>query len=326
MTNPTRRELLQTTVGLSALAASNAKATAHQGAETQTSASSPWQPVRVIDCDSMPWSGANDLGWRTKSLFNNPDTGDRLMLILLPVGADGGTSHYHDFHEWAYWLTGDFVNNEYTHPEQRIGAFQQFREGVFLDRPAFSLHGGEPDRLESQVGGSCLIMEEGGKSVGVVPGDPRYSDAWRNVRQWSVPRIIDTIGEMPWELAGDAEGLFIKRLVDDQVRGFRATLWRLAAGFQSSTAADFARPHYYRQAHQFNYVLAGDLRIQAYSWPGTKAEVVTLGPNFYFERGPLAVYGLAEGAASEGGCVWLEVTYGKGTAISNTPIEARRFT
>ncbi len=323
MTNPTRREILQTTVGIGALGANGV---ARADAEILTSASSPWQPVRVLDCDAMAWSDPNQLGWRIKTLFSNPDTGDRLLLINIPIGADGGTNHYHDFHEWAYWLTGDFVNNEYTHPEQRIGAFQQFREGVFLDRPAYSLHGGEPDRLESQVGGSCLIMEEGGKTVGVLPSDPRYSEEWRDVRQWSVPRIIDTIADMPWELAGAAEGSFVKRLVDDQVRGFRATLWRLAAGFQASSAPDFSRAYYYREAHQFNFVLAGDLRIQAYSWPGTEAEVLTLGPNYYFERPPLALFGLAEGTATEGGCVWLEVTYGKGTAISNTPIEERRFT
>jgi hypothetical protein len=287
-----------------------------------TSATTPYVPVRILDTENMPWPPPfNDRGWKAKTLFENDETGDHLVIIEVPIGAPGGRNHYHDFHEWVYWLSGDFVNNEYTSPLQRTGPFQQFREGIFLDRPPYSLHGGEIGRLDSQVGGTCLIMEEGGETNHVIPGDDGYNDEWKKVKQWSVPRIIDTLSEMPWEAYESANGVLIKRLVNDQVRGFRATLWQIPQGWSSSQAPGFARAYYYKQAHQFNFVLNGDMRIQTYKAPGKKAEEVTLGKSFYFERVPMSIMGLADGVVSTVGCVWLEVTYGKGTAINNVPIE-----
>ncbi|MGH8248903.1 MAG: hypothetical protein ACREUU_21045 [Gammaproteobacteria bacterium] len=337
MPENTRRDFLQKTLGVLGLTAAGAvvagrtnPAGAAQGGAaadgnflTLTAAAKPHDSVRIIDTETMPWPEPDkEYGWKVKTLFRNEQTGDHLIIIQVAIGAPGGRIHYHNFHEWAYWLSGDFTNNEYTHPQQQLGDFQQFREGIFLDRPAFSLHGGEPDRLDSQVGGTCLIMEEGGKTLYVRPDHPKYSDDWKTVKQWAVPRLIDTLAEMPWEPYPEADGVLIKRLVDDQVRGFRARMWRLPAGWQSAQAPAFAGPYYYEQAHQFNFVLNGDVRIQAYSAPGRKAEAVRLGKSFYFERPPMSIFGLAEGQVSEEGCVWLEVTYGKGTAIHNVPIKA----
>ena len=289
---------------------------------TTTAATPPFAPVKVLDTSAMPWSPPiNELGWKAKTLYSNKDTGDHLVIIWVPIGAPGGRNHYHTFHEWAYWLTGDFVNNEYTSPLQRIGDFQQFREGVFLDRPAYSLHGGEPGRLDSQVGGTCLIMEEGGKTIYVIPDDPNYSDEWKQVKQWTVPRIIDTISELPWEPYDGANDIGIKRLVNDQVRGFRAVMWLLPAGWKTSGAGQFGRAHYYKQAHQFNYILNGDLQLQCWASPEQKAEQVRLTKDFYFEKAPMAISGLADGTVSETGCVWLQVTYARGTSIPNVPIE-----
>ena len=287
-----------------------------------TRATSPFTPIKVLDTKAMPWSPPiNELGWKAKTLYNNEDTGDHLIIIWVPIGAPGGRNHYHDFHEWAYWLSGDFVNNEYSSPLQRIGDFQQFREGVFLDRPAYSLHGGEPGRLDSQVGGTCLIMEEGGKTIYVIPDDPNYSDEWKQVKQWTVPRIIDTISELPWEPYDAANGIGIKRLADDQVRGFRALMWLLPAGWKTSGAGQFGRAHYYKQAHQFNYILNGDMQLQCWASPEQKAEQVKLTKDFYFEKPPMSITGLTDGTVTETGCVWLQVTYAKGTAIPNVPIE-----
>ncbi len=291
-----------------------------------TSADTPYVGVKIIDTDSMPWPPASGgLGWNSKQLYGSDDrTSPHLVILRVPIGGPGGTIHYHEFHEWAYWLSGDFVNNEFTSPYQRVGDFQQFREGTFLDRPPHSLHGWEPGRLDSQVGGTCLIMEEGGKSVSVLPDSQGYSEEFKKVKQWSVPRIIETLSDIHWERDAQypsREGIFVKRLVDDQERGFRATLWRLEAGWKGSQAPDFARAYYYKQAHQFNYVLNGDMRIQTYAAPGNKAEIITVGKNFYFERAPMSIFGLADNVVSDSGCVWLEVTYGKGASIPNIPIE-----
>ena len=289
---------------------------------TMTTATPPFTPIKVIDTPAMPWSPPfNERGWKAKTLYANKETGDHLVIIWVPIGAPGGRNHYHTFHEWAYWLTGDFVNNEYTSPLQRIGDFQQFREGIFLDRPAYSLHGGETGRLDSQVGGTCLIMEEGGKTIYVIPGDKDYSDEWKEIRQWAVPRIIDTLSDMPWEPYNNAKGISIKRLADDQTRGFRATMWLLPTGWKSTGTGQFSQAHYYKQAHQFNYILNGDLQLQCWASPEKKAAKIKLEKDFYFEKAPMAISGLADGVVTEAGCVWLQVTYAKGTSIPNMPIE-----
>jgi hypothetical protein len=333
MTKASRRNFIRSGLALAAVpvmaraAGADEQAGCSDGSHTTLSfAKAPYQPVKVMDTDGMPWPAATGgLGWNVKRLYGSEErTGSHLTILRIPIGGPGGTSHYHTFHEWAYWLSGDFVNNEYTSPYQRVGDFQQFREGTFLDRPPYSLHGGEPDRLDSQVGGTCLIMEEGVTSVSVIPGTRGYSEDFKKVKQWAVPRIIETLSEIHWE--PDAQypsrkGVLVKRLVDDQERGFRATLWRLQAGWESSQEPEFARPYHYKQAYQFNFVLNGDMRIQTYSAPGAKAEAISLAKNFYVERAPMSIFGLAEGVVSEAGCVWLEVTYGKGTSIPNLPIE-----
>lgn len=185
-------------------------------------------------------------------LFEDKVTNDRLRIIDVPTGGPGKHIHYYLFHEWTYWLTGDFTNNEYTHPDQRAGPFMQYKEGYFLDRPPYSLHGGEKDRLDSQAGG--------------------YNVECKQVKQWAVPRIIDTLGSMPWEPEGAVSGLRVKRLVDDQVRGFRAILRWLPGGWNSAQSPSFARPYYFKQAYQFNFVLHGEINVQTYRAPGEKSE------------------------------------------------------
>jgi hypothetical protein len=299
-----------------------AQAASHEAHTLLTSAKSPYVGLKIIDTDAMPWpKPEQEGGWEVKVLYENEKTGDHLIIIQVGIGAPGGTNHYHTFHEWAYWLSGDFVNNEYTSPYQRTGPFQQFREGIFLDRPAYSLHGGEEGRLDSQVGGTCLIMEEGGRSVGVIPEEPGYNEEFKQVKQWSVPRIIDTLRDMPWEAHHEHGGVQVKYLVEDQERGFRATLWRLPRGWDRSQAPQFGRAAYYRQAHQFNFLLNGDLRIHTHATPDSRAKTIDLGKSFSVECPPMSIVGLADGVVSDGGCVWLQVTYAKGTSISNMPIE-----
>jgi len=133
--------------------------------------------------------------------------------------------------------------------------------------------------------------------------------------------LVNQVMAMHHEFAG----VMVKYLVEDQKRGFRATLWRLPSGWQSSAAPQFSRASYYRQAHQFNFVLNGDLRIQPHATPARRAETTTVGKGFSVERPPMSIVGLADGAVTEEGCVWLMVTYAKGTSISNTPIEAPTY-
>jgi hypothetical protein len=296
---------------------------ANQPYETRSSARPTYSSVRVLDTERMPWERLPI--WDRKVLFENAETKDHLMIIYVPPGWPGGAIHYHTFHEWAYGLAGDLTNNEYTSPDQRVGPLVQYREGYFLDRPPYSLHGGEKNRVDSQVGGLMLIMEEGGRTIGVSPGARGYSEEYKQVKQWAVPRLIDTIGMLPWEPEGSVPGLQVKRLVDDQSRGFRVIMRWLPTGWNSSQSSQFARPYFYKQAYQFNFVLSGELKIQTYKAPGEKAEQIALSKYFYVERAPMSIFGLADGVVSERGCVWLEATYARGTSISNAPIEAPNY-
>ena len=301
--------------------------------EIRSSARSGWAAVRVLDTEKMPIvSGSGPTGWGRKVLFESKQTGDHLTILYVGPGAEGAPVHYHTFHEWAYNIAGDFTNNESTSPDQHYGPLQRFREGNFLDRPPYSLHGGERGRqsyMKSQVGATILIMEEGDVSGGTFTVEPNtgmtFNPDYKKIKTWSVPRIIDTIDKMPFEPHPSAAGVEVKHLVDDQGRGFRAIIRYLPAGWESSKAPQFARAYHYKQAWQFNFVIAGDMNIQTYRAPGEKAERFSLGNHFYVERAPMSIFGLADGVVTNGGVVWLEVTYGKGTSISNTPIEDPTF-
>lgn len=288
--------------------------------ETLSRADAPWAPTRVLDTEKMAWEATAI--WKRKVLAWDFETNAHLLLLYVPPGWDGGANHYHLWHEWAYVLAGDLTNNEYMTPEQRVGALMQFREGHFLDRPAYSLHGSEPGRLSSQIGGFLIIQEEGMRSVSVAPGTPFASDEYKSVKAWAMPRIVDTIGNMLWEDDPTVKGLKVKPLADDPGRGFRAMLRWMPPGWSAATDPGFAAPHYYKQARQFNFVLVGDMRLQPYRTPERKAQEIALKKYFLFDRRPNAVCGLADGKVTEEGCIWIEVTYAKGMTVSDTPIEA----
>lgn len=192
--------------------------------------------------------------------------------------------------------------------------------------------------MASQVGSVILIMEEGDASKESFIVDPavrkdpslaqgmRYTDDWKKVQHWATPRIIDTLDKMPWQPVDGVPGLNVKHLSDDLEHGFRANLWFLEAG--ARTPAMF-RPQYYRQAHVFDFLIAGDLAVVTYSGAPSRStpQAYELRKNFFVERPPMSTFGLADAAASKGGAVWLEVTYAKGTVWTKvpTPIEAPTF-
>jgi mannose-6-phosphate isomerase-like protein (cupin superfamily) len=297
--------------------------------ENLSTASGNFNAVRILDTNHMPIGKRGS--WGKKTLFDNGEAG-HLQLVYIPPGAPGAYVHYHEFHEWAWIVSGDFTNNESTHPNQVSGPLQRFVAGDFLSRPPYSLHGGELGRQEfmaSQIGSVILIMEEGVVSEKTFSVDPacaqkvnkcyNYNDRHAEIEHWAVPRIIDTLNEMPFQAVEGSPGLKMKYLAADPLHGFRATMWYLEAG--AETPEQF-RPHYYEQAHQFNFIINGDLTIQTYSDGETPAESFTVSQNYSVERPPMSVFGLAKENATKGGVVWLEVTYAKGTTWTTeyTPI------
>ena len=149
-----------------------------------------------------------------------------------------------------------------------MGSFQQFREGIFLDRPAYSLHGGEPERLD--FSGRRDLSDHGRRGKVILRHSRRNRGTRKPTNRYGSGRcrgLSTPCKTYRGKSANGVDGVFVKHLVEDQVRGFRATMWRLSAGWDSAQAPEFARAYYYRQAHQFNFVIAGDMRITAL--PGT---------------------------------------------------------
>nr|MBO2489834.1 hypothetical protein [Gammaproteobacteria bacterium] len=303
--------------------------------EQRSTATAPFTSVRVLDVERMPLERGQygSTNWGTRTLWRGPNGNGTLRILYVPPGAQGAYVHYHTFHEWAYNIQGDFTNNESTNPLNVSGPVQRFREGYFLSRPPYSLHGGERGRMPhmmSQIGAVILIMEESGvwgETFAVDPAvekDPSlvkhygFDHNYKQVKHWSTPRIIDTIDKMPWQPVEGVPGLNAKYLIDDPAHGFRARMWFLEAGAQTP---EMLLPHYYKQAHQFNFVINGDLKLQAYANEKKPAETLQLDKHFFFERPPMAIVGVAPGVATEYGAVWLEVTYAKGTAWTKEPTD-----
>lgn len=328
MVELSRRNFLGT--GAAALTAVATRSASDQGMDEQQSGESPaeilsatdgpWTPARVIDTDKMAWE--HDMTWQRKLLYNNDVSGSHLMLLYTPPGWTGGILHYHLFHEWVYVISGDLTNHDYSSVNQKVGYMQQFRQGDWLDRPAFGLHADEPGRLPSQIGCFLMIMEEGKVTLSPDKSSPWYSEDYKKVREWTMPRIVDTIGDMPWSDDGSVDGLKVKRLADDPARGFRANLFWLPAGWKSDQANEYARAYYREEALEFNFVLVGGMKIQPYRNPKTKAEPIELNRYSLFERGPKCIAGLVDGTVTQAGCIWLQVIYGNGkeAIVSDHPI------
>ena len=112
--------------------AATAAATLKRPFEQFGPAHTPYTAIRVLDTANMPIeSPATATGWGTKTLYSGPD-GEQLRILYVPPGAEGAKVHYHEFHEWAYNIAGDFTNNESTMPDQVFGPLQRFREEGIL--------------------------------------------------------------------------------------------------------------------------------------------------------------------------------------------------
>ena len=172
MSESSRRDFLQTGLaaagglaGAAMVSSARAQPAFKPGGDAlfETTAQEDWASLKVIDTDAMEWGPGR--AWQRKMLFLDPESQSHIMLLKVGPGWTSIPSHYHEFHEWGYFLSGDMVSNEYVSPNQTIGAFTQYREGFFLDRPAYSLHGIEPGRLSSQQGCVMIIHEEDGSGI-----------------------------------------------------------------------------------------------------------------------------------------------------------------
>ena len=330
MSHPTTPLALSRRAALSTgLAAGVAAATPTARAEDHspiiyTEAESPWTPFKVMDVDRLPWESVGGR-YERKFLFGDENTEAYLRIIRCRPGWYANPTHYHHYHEWAYITSGDLTDNEYIGPHQKVGSLMQYREGYWVDRPPFGLHGSDPGRLPSQAGGTALLMAEGRVSGTTIPTRANYTEEWKTVEKWTQPRILDTIGEMQWEDDPEVNGLKVKYLSYDDTRGFAARLNWLPTGWTADQYPSYAQPWYYERGLDLNWIIFGDLRLDAYAAPNGTKMTVTAKEHFYFERGSRCIAGLAsDGPVTEQSCVWLTVSYANPEAIvSDAPVPAK---
>lgn len=300
-----------------------------------------WQALSVIDVNAFPDDEHPRFYSQSKSIYRGPGGASLIWSRFNPRFDDeppgGGLGrHYHHFHEWALVLEGDYVIHEPVSPNQKHGPLYQFVEGTWLDRPAYSIHGGTwaLGGMRSQMPCTLLIFEEGDGSVVTIgpdgdhfkPDFPEKPDPylpdWEAVGSYTHPWIVHSGSQLAWEPDEEQPGRWVKWLSDDPEQGFRARLIKVPPGWtskQTSTA------QWYERANRFMYLNWGDLQIQRYDAQGKPESVVTAREDWFIHQPPKALLSHGQGAASEKGAIWLEVTYARGITLGGGEIEQPKY-
>ena len=296
-----------------------------------------WTHLEIVDVNAHPWDETPRFAARSKTFFKTPDDGGLIYAEFAPTWSvaparDPLGPHYHLFHEWAYLLSGDFVIHEPVSPDQQHGAVYRFVEGTWLDRPAYTLHGGdwETGGLRPQNASRLLIMEEGDGSVITLGPDgdhfkPDFPDSrpdpydpdWQKVDRFPRPWIVDSASVLEWENDPNLKGRLVKWLSDDG-DGFRARMIKIPPGWSAPAGT---KNHYFTKAHRLRYVLYGDLRVLAFSDPDEQGKSTQAGSDFFIYQPPNSLWGWGDEPITKDGAVWLEVTYSAGLKVGGGPIE-----
>ncbi|MFT7285953.1 MAG: hypothetical protein ACI87W_000056, partial [Halieaceae bacterium] len=297
-----------------------------------------WQALTVVDVDAFPDDEQPRFYSQSKSIFRGPGGASLIWARFGAFFDDDAPSdplgrHYHHFHEWALILDGDYVIHEPVSPRQKAGALYQYVQGTWLDRPAYTLHGGNwaHGGRRAQMPCTLLIFEEGDGSVVTIgpngdhfkPDFPAskpvpYKPDWQAVESFNHPWIVDTVGQLEWERDDEEPGLLVKWLSDDPAQGFRARLIKAPPGWASKSSKTAL---WYESANRFLYLTWGDLRIQGYDEAGQAAELVTAHKDWFVHQPPRAPMSHGSGPATEGGAIWLEISYAKGITLGGGAIE-----
>ncbi len=296
-----------------------------------------WASLLIVDVEEFPWDEHPRFGSMSKTFFRGPDTGSFVYAHWAPswdteLPPDPLGSHYHHWSEWAYMLDGDFLIQEPVNPYQQNGVRNRFTEGTWLDRPAYSLHGGSwaTGGARAQNSGTLIIYEEGDGSVVTVgpksdhfkpdfPDKPvPYDPNWQVVEQFTRPWIVDTVAGLEWETDTEVAGRLVKWLSDDQKAGFRAQLIKIPPGW---TAPQGAPKTYFRKANRMRFVVYGNMRVWSFDAPESAGKMTKVSKDFFIYQPAGSIWGYGKGPVSEHGAVWLEVTYASGVAHGGGKIE-----
>jgi len=304
---------------------------------THLIAAEKWQDLTIINVNDYPWDKNPRFKSQTKTFFKGPNDSSLIYAHFSPwwdmtPPMDPLGVHYHHWHEWAYVLEGDFVIHEPISPKQQGGMLSHFTQGTWLDRPAYTLHGGvwEVGGMRSQNACTLLIFEEGdGSVVTLGPGGDHfkpdfpdkpvpYKPDWKSVKQFNHPWIVHTTTDLEWESDTKVPGRLLKWLSDDNEKGFRGRLVKIPPGWAAPKKNNVS---YYKKANRFIYVIYGDLTIQQVAKPNAKGKPASLTKNYFVHQPPYSLLGYGSGPATETGAVWLEVIYAEGLSVGGGEIE-----
>ena len=287
-----------------------------------------WVPLGIVDVNSLPWDERFRMGSKQttkgKLLYTNK-SGAILFYTHFSPGWDAVNKdrHYHNFAEWGYVLDGDFLLYEFVSPNQKKGTLVEMRQGTWMYRPAFSIHGNRSDAMERQrvtPGSTQLLFAEGGKNYILDPDSPMYTDDWKTVKQFYQPHYQQTATPevMEWEEDAELPGVLVKWLYDGMAGGFRAKLRYAPPGWHHSGGPERS---YYDSAQRFMYVLYGDIKILNASGPDDPGKIVVATQDFFINQPPKSIWAWGEGPLTDSGVMWLDVTYAEGTKSGGGLIE-----
>lgn len=307
--------------------------------------------VRTYPFDGTPGSALKKppLGPTSKTIFQSPEAGPDSEL---PVGQlihleymptfnskmpePGKVSHYHEFWEWGYTLKGDSIMPEPVHPLQKNGMYYRKKEGGWLTRPPYSLHGGSwvTGAMRNQLPYNLIIFEEGDGhviNVGEKEGEPgsyRARDGgtpppgtvgdWRKVERFARPWLLDSTRDVDWEDDPEVPGRFIKWLDDNKADGFRAQLVKIPPKW---TPPAQWKKTYFEQANRMRYMVWGEMKVWQFRNPSDAGKAFKVSEDYFIYQPPRAIWGYGDGPVTDRGAIWLEVTYAKGLKHGGGPIE-----
>lgn len=306
--------------------------------------------VRTFPFDGRPGSSVAraPLGPTSKTIFRSPEggpdsklpVGQLIHLEYLPtftsrIPPAGRVAHYHEFWEWGYTLKGDSIMPEPVSPNQTNGMFYRKKEGGWLTRPPYSLHGGSwtTGSARNQLPYNLIIFEEGdGHVINAAPrGEPgtyRSRDDgpppagtvgdYRQVKQFTRPWLVDSINDLDWEDDLEVPGRFVKWLDDNLAMGFRSQLVKIPPGW---TPPPEWKKTYFERANRLRYMVWGEMNVWRFKDPNDPGTPFRVSEDYFIYQPPGAIWGFGEGPVTERGAIWLEVTYADGLRHGDRPIE-----
>ncbi len=313
-----------------------------------------WGKIEFVNVNTFPFDGTESsaiakppLGPTSKTIFQSPEAGpdselpvgQLIHLEYLPtfnseLPPPGLPSHFHHFHEWGYTIKGDSIMPEPVSPYQKNGMYYRKKEGGWLSRPPYSLHGGTwtTGAMRNQLPYNLIIFEEGDGHVvnvgengeignyrsrdGKPPANPADGD-WRNVKKFTRPWLVDSVRDLDWEEDPEVPGRFVKWLDDDMELGFRSQLVKIVPGWRPPTNDKT----YFETANRLRYMIWGDLTVWRFDSPEDSGQAFKVVPDYFIYQPPRSIWGFGSEPVTEKGAIWLEVTYAHGLKHGTGPIE-----